>query len=372
MKKIRLSSIAFMLMASMFYAGCQSDVELPNPQSSILPDRFGIDIPDGLSNDNATPNGRVAEIDSLSGNEIYHYLSFFINVGEEGANIVGDIIHGIKKYDINHPMSLSYESDDDGRTKNLVVKENPSFDGRDYEFVLTITDAESEGEADGGKGLQIFWNRYPIKGIAIIKPYNLDRNSNFECGKDAMVSIEYSEAGDHGYEQHMIVSIGNIDTGMEEPDDIYMLSAMKMFVGKNDDVIDIYGNSDHPYARFLTEKTGYNWAFVASGSQRLDIGVAEVGLPPSVLDEPSREILLGYYSLKNVFEREILAVWPNIERETLNAILHNMEAPAYFDADGFVSGGTSPGEVYDILAERLDILSPYNPKEIRNLTISFQ
>ena len=198
MKKFRLTSIALFLMTSIFYFGCEPQPDIPTPEASILPERFGVDIPNSLSSEYGMSNGRTAAIDTLKGNEIYLHLNVFINVGEEAANIVGDIIRGIRIYQINKPMSLSFESDDDGRTKNLVVKENPSFDGENWEYMLTITDASSESELDGGKGLQIFWNRYPIKGIAILKPYNINREEDFEFG-EAIFRIDYREAGEHGY-----------------------------------------------------------------------------------------------------------------------------------------------------------------------------
>lgn len=98
----------------------------------------------------------------------------------------------------------------------------------------------------------------------------------------------------------------------------------------------------------------------------------KVGLPPSSLDEPSRDVLLDYYSIKNVFTREINAVWPGLDPAILEAYLMNTEGPGYFDSDGFISGGTSPGEEWDELAERLELLSPYNPKDISNLTLEFK
>ncbi|MCK5207723.1 MAG: hypothetical protein KAQ79_06880 [Cyclobacteriaceae bacterium] len=369
MKKFRLTSIALFLMTSIFYFGCEPQADLPKPETSILPERFGVDIPNSLSSEYSLSNGRVA-IDTLKGNDIYQHLNLFINVGDGAAEIVGDIIRSIRIYEINKPMSLSFEGDEDGRTKNLVVKENPSFDGENWEFMLTITDASSESELDGGKGLQIFWNRYPIKGIAILKPYNINREENFEAG-EAMFRIDYSEAGEHGYEGHMIVSIANLPI-VDPLDDPYSMNTLKMFAGKEGDIIDVYGNSNHPNATFFAGNSGFNWAFVASGSESKDIGVAEVGLPPSNLDEPSRETLLDYYSIKNVFTREINDVWPNIDQSSVDAYLFNTGAPGYFSDNGFVSGGESPGEEYNDLEFRLSLISPYNPKEISNLNIEFK
>lgn len=50
----------------------------------------------------------------------------------------------------------------------------------------------------------------------------------------------------------------------------------------------------------------------------------------------------------------------------------NTEGPGYFYSDGFISGGTSPGGAWDVLAERLKALSPYNPKDIGNLELLFK
>ena len=71
------------------------------------------------------------------------------------------------------------------------------------------------------------------------------------------------------------------------------------------DIIDVYGNSDHPNALLIACNPGFNWAIVASGHEINNLGVAEVGLPPSNLDETSRSKLLGYYAIGKVFEREI-------------------------------------------------------------------
>jgi hypothetical protein len=150
------------------------------------------------------------------------------------------------------------------------------------------------------------------------------------------------------------------------------MSTLKMFAGKNGDIIDVAGNSNHPNATFFTGDSGFNWAFVASGSESNEIGVAEVGLPPSNLDEPSKAVLLGNYSIKNVLTREINDLWPGIDQEGVNAYLYNTGAPGYFADHGFVQGGVAPSDEYIALESRLSLLSPYNPKEVTNLEIAFK
>jgi hypothetical protein len=301
---------------------------------------------------------------------VYVHLATFINVGEGGAEIVRDIIRGIARFKINKPLTLSYVSDEDGRVKNVEVIEGSSYNGVEWEYEMTFADAESISEADGGMGLQIFWNRYPRKGIAILKPYNIDRDESGDFA-DAIFLIDYSEAGENGYDAHMIVEITGLPV-LDPLENPYTMSTLKMFVGKTGDIVEVYGNSNHPNAKFFNSDSGFNWAFVAVGDERQDIGVAEVGLPFSELDESSREVLLGDYSIKNVFTQQIYEVWPNISPESVETFLLNSEAPGFFNRYGFVQGGTSPGSQYNSIMEIIPSLSPYNPKDIADLTISFK
>ncbi len=367
MKKLSLISFVVFLVGVMFFTSCENDPMGPGTENSILPDKFSVDIPDAISQDISSK--KSVAIDTMKGNNIYEHLTFFIHIGEEAAEIVENIIWSIKVYDIDRIKTLTYESDDDGRIKNLVVEATPEFEDRLWDYSLTITDAESEGNEDGGKAIQIFWNESPREGISLLKPYNIDRRGDYEL-LDAMFRIDYSEAGEMGYDAHMIVSITDLPSidPLLEP---FAMNAMKMFVGKKGDFVDVYGNSSHPNAKLLTSTTGYNWAFVASGEDNRDVAAAEVGLPLSTLDATGRNVLLEEYSIKNVFTGEVKTVWPNANDDLIQAWLTNTEAPGYFDGNGFIQGGTAPSDEYDGVASRLQGLSPYNPKAIANLEISF-
>lgn len=369
MKTKQISFLAFFAMLfALILSSCETNDTLPN-DDNILPEKFSVAIPDAISNSDDGKKS-YSEIDTLNGDEIYGHLRFFISVGESGAEIVEDIIHGIGIYNINRPMSLTFSGDEDGRDKNLVVTEDSYYEGVNWEFQLNITDAESEMEEDGGMGMQIFWNPYPRKGIAILKPSNIDKTTEAQWS-DAVFQVEYSEAGEKGYDAHMLVAVSGLPLSHPLVDP-YSMSGMKMFVGKKGDIVDVYGNSDHPNAIFFTEETGFSWSYVASGNDADNIACAEVGLPPSNLDETSRTVLLEEYSIKNVFTNQIYNLWPFIDQESIDAYLYNTEAPGFFDAGGFIQGGTAPGEEYDELVIRLSDLSPYNPDEISDLDIQFK
>ncbi len=368
MKKLGVYLLSGLFIGSLFLGGCTLDEQPQIDDQNILPEAFGIDIPNALSY--AGGKKSAAEIDTLKGNDVYQHLRFFIAVGEHGAEIVQHIIISIARFQINKPMEVTYESDDDGRVKHLVVVENSEFDGQSWEFELTVTDVDLEGNEDGGKALQIFWNRNPVKGIAILKPSNIDRVNDANMG-EAIFRVDYNEE-DPFYDATMMVYASGLPmpTPLEEP---YAMKSMKMFAGAKGDIIDVFGNSDHPNALLISGEPGFNWAFVASGNEVNDLGVAEVGLPPSNLDEPSRNKLLGYYGIGEVFEREIKAVWGGlVPQDLIDTYLHNTEAPGYFDSHGFVAAGSSPSSEYDELDSRLPDLSPYNPKEIGNLSLSFK
>ncbi len=377
MKNLIQKTIKPFLASAVLIAGMISCEQNPNIEqpSSILPDKFSVDIPSTISNNGnisgrvATSNGRTSE-DVIEGNEIYQHLETFIQIGDDGANIVEELISSIKQYNINSALTLTYKSDDDGRDKTLVVVEGDTYEGVNYEFSLTITDTDSEGNQDGGYAMQIFWNRNPVKGVAIIKPANLDFVHDADAG-EGVFKIEYNSESDLGYDAHMIVSIANLT--LEEADvNPYSMRSLKMFVGKTGDFIDVYGNSNHPNAQFFNEETGFNWAFAASGYESKDLGVAEVGLPPSNLDETSRDMLLGTYSIKNVFTEQIMLVFPNIEQNILDLYLMNTNGPGYFTDEGFIAGGTPPSDLWDELVVRISELTPYNPSEISNLIIDFK
>lgn len=378
LKSISLRSTILAVLFTLAIVSCETTPEV-TPQTDILPDHFGVDIPTSLSNNNlpggrvssgrTATNGRVAE-NYIAGGEIYEHLGVFIHVGESAAEIVEDIINDIRIYQINQPMSFSFESDEDNRMKNVEVVQEVEFDGEAYEYRLTITDAESETNVDGGKGLQIFWNPAPIKGVALIKPFNIDRLHDADAG-EATFRIDYNSQGDANYDATMMVSIAHLP--LEEPEiDVYSMRGLKMFVGKKNSKIDVFGNSDHPNAQFFTEASGFNWAFVASADELSNLGAAEVGLPQRLLDETSRAVLLEENSIKNVFTNQITEVWPGIDQELLDEYLHNTEGPGYFNADGFVGGGEAPSEEWNALDLRIQALSPYNPITIAELTVDFQ
>ncbi len=376
MKRLNLLILSMFLGAMIAFMGCQKDDEpkVEEKNESILPNSFSVDVPGSISS-STTKSGTLkstASDDTLSGNEIYSHLRTFIHTGESAAEIVSDIIQAISKNNINKAITLSYESDDDSRTKNLEVVEDVTFDGQTWEFQMTISDAASAGGTYGGKGLQVFWNRNPIEGIAIINPYNIDRSSTDVWFTDStLCRIDYSEAATGGYEKHMIVYIADIYLGNPDTQP-YAMETLKMFVGKKGSQVDVYGSSNHPNAHFFTSTTGFNWAFTAAGYDDANIGVAEVGLPPSTLNETRRSVILEDYSIKSVFSNQINEVSPGIDSTILNAYLHNTEAPGYFDSDGFIQGGTSPGNDYNALETAIQNLTPYNPKNISALTINFK
>lgn len=386
MKTKRSFAVMMTAMAVLLVTSCENPLlDNRDKQDGILPSGFKIDIPQSLSQgDLKSTSLKSTTTDTINGNHIYWYLNAFIAVGEGAADLVQAIMFHIRVYNIEDVISLSYTSEEDNRVKNLDVVANVEYLGRTWEYQLTITDAESEGNADGGIGMQLFWNRQPVEGIALFKPYNLDRNENGNA-PDATGSITYSEKPTDTYDATMTVEIA----GLPLPDATwqpYAIESMKMFVGRKGNVIDVVGNSDHPNARFNwydTEHKGYNWAFVASGDDSKDIAVAEVGLPYSTSDLHSRESILVDYSVKRVLTREMsqfvvsafaasgITLQPDEVAAYLTPYLKNADAPGYFNHNGFVKGGSAPSGDYSGLELRIKELIPFNPAEINHLVIPF-
>ena len=364
--KFRFAAIIALLVLAW---GCTDDDGAPNTDingglsSEIFPSTFTVDIPDALSSATGSPiGGRISsEHDDFdSGGDIYTALRIFIWVGEASAQILEETIAEIVANDFDNLVAFSLISDDDGRRKDFVIKEQVTYDGQTFQYELTMHDE------DGTQAAQLLWNREPAKVVAILRPFDIDRTDDISS-KDIFYQIDYSEEpGD--YEASMVVSITNI-----QDEDEGFLDNMKMFVGKNGDLIDVYGNSNHPELTILDPdfQGGRNYAFVARGDEVQDIGVAIVGLPPS--DVTSSEGLLEEYSVYNVFEQEMISVGLT-NPDLIAFILQNAHSPAYFIGDaGFVGSGDDVPEHPGFTAQFIDLggMTPYVPNDIKNLELNF-
>ena len=147
------------------FTSCENDLlDRKNQDYGILPQNFKVDIRAlPSSNTLKSTSLKSTTIDTINGNYIYWYLNAYIAVGEGAADLVEAIIWSIRVYNIDNVISLRDTSDEDGRVKNLEVISDVTFEDRQWEYQLTISDAESETNADRGVGMQVFWNRNPVK-----------------------------------------------------------------------------------------------------------------------------------------------------------------------------------------------------------------
>ena len=95
-------------------------------------------------------------------------------------------------------------------------------------------------------------------------------------------------------------------------------------------------------------------------------------MPPSLLDSDDRTEILVDYAIKTVFEKQIYAMWPNIDPKLVEAYLYNADAPGYFGKGGFIQGGTAPDKSYSDLEARILHLTPYNPKKVTLMKVEFK
>ncbi len=371
MKTIK-PALAVLFALMLVFAACKK--ENIQDKQNILPGKFKVDVPQSLSSDEQQK--LYSRDDTVMGPQVYHHLRLFIHVGEFGADLVQDIINTIRKYNLSQEMSFSYTSDDDNRVKNVIIVANQKFENRTWEYKMTVTDAENEQNQGDGLAMEIYWNTNPVEGIAIINFKNLNANVGNKYTK-TMFRVEYSENPETtmGYEEIMRVMISDWPT---DSTNRFSLKNLMMFVGRIGDRVDVYGNSDHPYAWLLIpDNPGLDWAFVAASNRVEDIAVAEVGLPPNTLNTTQRSVILGQYSLKNVLTNEIrewfhrrFHIYP--DSASLAHYLHNADAPGMFNKNGFVQGGgTPPSKDYQVLIDAIKELTPYNPYIVAQLHITF-
>ena len=174
-------------------------------------------------------------------------------------------------------------------------------------------------------------------------------------------------------------------TGHPLLNDIFGIDNLKMFAGRSDDIITIYGNSNHPEAYFTEDKkqVGFNWAFVAKTNDALNVASAKIALTPtsyastdSIFEKFDMQAVLfeefyGYfYSSDTIYSTDSIA--DAAMQNTLNGILQKSESPGYFDQNGF----SGYGEIVPVLEDyssvrKLEDLTPYVPDEISNLVVKF-
>ena len=362
------------------FASCKKDKNKEEEvEPSILSTNIAIDIPESISHDNGThKSAGIGEVNpikliergfvniqrsgQLSGDEVYENLRYYIRIGEGSAEIVEAIITAINQYDINKAMELDYVSNDDGRTKHLSVVENANFDNKNWEYKMTISD-------NGNKAMQVFWNNTSVDGITILSPYYIDMTNTDISYINTLYRIDYTEE-DVNYDATMNVSIAGLPVVAT---DTMALKSLRMFAGKKGDIIDVYGNSEHPNIILVdpTYTGGRNYAFVARGHDVSNIGLAKVALPPSsVLTNTS---ILNDYSIETVLTQEINAIGIT-DPTIISAFLANTVAPGYFDPTGFISAGTAPTSPTGFSSSFNDIssLKPFVPNDVKNLVITFQ
>jgi len=280
-KQIFYTLLAFTLV----FSSCKKEeVTIEEPTEKM---NFRVEIPSSIS---YTTSKKLSSSNTLGGNEIYEMLGVFVNVGDNAAQITQDIIWAINVHNLSQNTNSSYTGDD-GRTKNLVV-----VAGTTYEWELTITD-----DVSGNNAIQVFWNTNSgsgVEGFSIINMYELDYN-NGSLYANTNIRIDYSEVTPN-YDAEMLVQISGWPVTAN-----FELNNLKMFVGKTGKLVDVYGNSNHPNAYIVdsTHQDGYNWAFRAHSDDGLNIAVAEVGLPTTILT--SNTDIFSNYSIHDVLKGEI-------------------------------------------------------------------
>ncbi|MDH5367418.1 MAG: hypothetical protein OEW67_10545 [Cyclobacteriaceae bacterium] len=349
------------ILVSLVVFSCKVDEPIKD-QSVVFPETFRVDIPPSISSLEAgSLSGRV-EGDGdgiIEGNEIYQSLRYFIAVGEKSAEILEFVLVVGRTLEQLNLSTYSFTSDDDGREKRIDINHDVNKGGVNYQYEMLMYDV-----LDNNLGLQLLWNTNPVSGIAILKPYNIDRIKNIDA-TTAIIQIEYSEES-VDYDATMVVSIAGL-----LPVNNGDIDNMKMFAGKKGNIVDVRGNSNHPNVIIIdpTFTGGRNYAFVGRGDDVNNIGVVNLALPPSSVT--TNDIFVDY-NLYNVLQGEINTV-ANLDQLIIDAILIEAHSPAYFNNTvGFITSGVGNAPT-GFSNEFIDLsgLSTYVPNDIKNLSIDF-
>lgn len=376
-RKFKTVGLLFGAIALLSMNSCKKDDDNDNADTDLknpFPTTMTVDIPDAIAGSSTKSTLKAGS--ERDGAEFYNGLRMHVAVAKAGAQLLDEFMDAIREYQLNRELDITFTDDTDNREKHLVVVKDQTFEGISYKFKLTLSDVLNSSNEDEGIGLQIFWSGNPVKGLAIIKAKNLNENENDL--NDALIRIDYSEEGLGGYDATMVVSIADLATNTAN---IWSMDRLKLFAGKKGDIIDMFGNSNHPLGTIIPstdpDSIGINYAFVASGNLPGDYAVAEVGLPLSSLNTTSRDILLKENSIKNVLIKTV-AINESISIDSATTVIEefdlfrNITPPGFFANNSFVEAGIAPDSAqYASYIIRMDALTPYNPSEVADLSLDF-
>lgn len=160
---------------------------------------------------------------------------------------------------------------------------------------------------------------------------------------------------------------------------IYDLNNLKLFAGLKGNIVEVYGNSNHPYAIFTdTTVRGFDYAFTGRADTSQNIGVVNLGLPPTTLT--LTDSVFTTYSIYNLLSTQYhkildpLATTPAAKQwvsDTIKSYLQTAKIPAYFEKGGFIGCGTTLPDGFTSSFVNISSLKPYIPLDIKNLKIVF-
>lgn len=371
MKKKLIQVLSLGMAVSIFFASCganDDDVNDTSTESNIVPQKFKVDIPDAISHNNSSSQ-KIAEGEVINGAVIYENIAYFIRIGEISAELIEAIIGVIYYYNLTDPMEFTYVSDDDGRTKTVIIAEDVTRGDENWEYEMIINDQ------DGSQALQVVWNNSPVDGIAILSIYDLNRTENANLA-ETRYRVDYSEAGENGYDAEMTVYLSGIPANA---DDNGSIDRLKMFAGKSGDEIDVFGNSNHPdlvWEDYET-KIGRSYGFRARGNEVLDLGVAEAGIPYT--DQTVADSIFDYDLYKVAYDLvranpEYASADDSTIAYHVDQYVTNDEVPAFFYNDQYHSSGIDnmPSDL-GFTSEFSDLsdLTPYVPADVATMEVDF-
>lgn len=388
MKKFSLFIVVALIMSFSFYSCEENKDDLKENETTTLaalPENFSIDIPNSISANTTlksasktTTSLKSSDDDVIDGNELYKNLRFYIEVVDFSANFVEEIIDHIKVIKQHENLVEFTFTGDDKRDKVVKLADNQSFEGKSYKHSLKIYN-----KSDNKLSFAIYWNNSPVDGVATCKPKIMNYNDDSDI--NVLYRVEYKENVSN-YDKVMIVTA----TGIKLKNNTD-LDKIKVFAGQKGDFIDIYGNSNHPdfYKELplnANDKVGINVAFVSSCDTKKDISVCEIGLPKNNIDTQERNDILKDYSIKEYFIKAAYyqyVIATNNTTITYDAFkllmetmagnyFKNVNPPAYFNKDGFVQSGEAPNSEYTDITTRMDVLTPYSPKKVSEMTLTLE
>lgn len=357
-----------------------------NEKVSTLPESMFFSLPNSISDEKGLEAHDILVDIKNRGKFVkhkYQLASHYLYEAELAAKMLDHLAQGLQQKKIHKALEETYLGDD-RRTKQLIVEEGASIDGRTWAFKATIKDIHTGVDT----AMQVFWNDAESGATIILHPYILDRldfddasikyKGSFEYDGDARVmTIEKSEDNFHekyGVRNYLTQFRKNANGTECEVKAYFEMNAMPFPKYVRTSEVDQGGVDSVELIRnyFVRGVAHVNTAYTNLELSSLPTDLLDLNndnLDSFLIDS---FVVAHYYEAIDLSDSSLTTSLKQSMQDTLEMYLEEAGVPVYYNDNGYHSAGeTRPGPMSGLNLSLEDI-QPFTREELDNFNIRFQ